>query len=34
LTGVKIPVEKEIYEPILDELEKIGITCEEKTIVL
>ncbi len=28
--GVKIPVEREIYEPILDELEQEGIVCIEK----
>ena len=31
LTGVHIPVIPEIYNPILDELEQIGITFKEKT---
>jgi len=31
LTGVHIPVIPEIYNPILDELEEIGITFKEKT---
>ncbi len=30
LKGVRIPVEPEIYEPVLSELEKLGITLEEK----
>ncbi|MEO5572755.1 MAG: saccharopine dehydrogenase C-terminal domain-containing protein [Bacteroidia bacterium] len=30
LTGVKIPVMKEIYEPVLDELKSFGITFSEK----
>jgi len=29
LTGVKIPVEQAIYEPILAELEEMGISCHE-----
>ncbi len=29
--GVKIPVIPEIYNPVLDELEKLGIVCKEKT---
>jgi len=29
LTGVKIPVEPAIYEPILAELEEMGISCQE-----
>ena len=33
-SGVKIPVEPEIYEPIMDELEKLGIRCVEKTTVI
>ncbi len=28
-TGVRIPVDKEIYIPVLDELEKLGIHCKE-----
>jgi hypothetical protein len=31
LTGVHIPVIPEIYNPILDELEEIGIIFKEKT---
>jgi hypothetical protein len=31
LTGVHIPVIPEIYNPILNELEEIGITFKEKT---
>jgi saccharopine dehydrogenase-like NADP-dependent oxidoreductase len=31
LTGVHIPVRPEIYEPVLDELETLGIECEERT---
>ena len=34
LTGVHIPVIPEIYNPILDELETLGITFEEKTELL
>ena len=34
LTGIHIPVLPEIYDPVLDELEKQGITCTEKTEVL
>lgn len=30
LTGVQIPVHPEIYNPVLDELEKMGIRCVEK----
>ena len=30
-TGVHIPVSPTIYEPALDELEKLGIVCKEKT---
>jgi saccharopine dehydrogenase (NAD+, L-glutamate forming) len=29
-TGVQIPIEKEVYEPILKEMESYGITFEEK----
>lgn len=29
LTGVHIPVLPEIYEPVLEELERLGITCKE-----
>lgn len=32
LTGVKIPLDKEVYEPILKELENYNIHFEEKTI--
>ena len=31
MTGVHIPVIPEIYNPILDELEEIGIKFKEKT---
>ena len=31
LTGVHIPVMPEIYEPVLDALEKVNIICKEKT---
>jgi len=34
LTGVHIPVIPEIYNPILDELEDIGIKFDEKTEIL
>jgi len=34
MTGVHIPVIPEIYNPILDELEEIGITFKEKTELL
>jgi saccharopine dehydrogenase (NADP+, L-glutamate forming) len=34
LTGVQIPVLPEIYEPVLEELEQLGIVCEEKMQVL
>jgi hypothetical protein len=27
--GVRIPTEPDVYEPILDELEGLGIACEE-----
>jgi saccharopine dehydrogenase (NADP+, L-glutamate forming) len=30
LTGVQIPVVPEIYEPVLEELERLGIGFEEK----
>lgn len=30
-TGVHIPVNPTIYEPVLDELEKLGIVCKEKS---
>ena len=30
LTGLHIPVSKELYDPILSELEKYGIKFEEK----
>ena len=30
--GVKLPIEKEIYQPVLDELEELGITFEEKDV--
>ena len=33
LTGVQIPVLPEIYNPVLDELERLGIAFEEKTVV-
>jgi hypothetical protein len=29
--GVRIPVDPEIYEPVLDELEQLGIICHEET---
>ena len=31
LSGVRIPVLPEIYEPVLEELAQLGITCEEKS---
>jgi len=34
LTGVHIPVLPEIYEPVLGELERLGIVCAEKVEVL
>ena len=34
LTGVHIPVVPEIYEPVLEELEQLGIVCTEQTQVL
>lgn len=30
LTGVQIPTVKEIYEPLLDELEELGIRFKER----
>jgi len=33
-TGVRIPVDPEIYEPVLDELAQLNIVCEEKTEVI
>lgn len=33
-TGVRIPVEEEIYHPVLDELENLGIVCKEQKQVL
>ena len=33
-TGVHIPVKPEIYNPVLDELERLGIKCVEKTNVM
>jgi saccharopine dehydrogenase (NADP+, L-glutamate forming) len=33
-SGVHIPVKPEIYNPVLDELERLGIRCVEKTNVL
>jgi hypothetical protein len=33
-TGVHIPVKPEIYNPVLDELERLGIKCVEKTNIL
>jgi saccharopine dehydrogenase-like NADP-dependent oxidoreductase len=33
LTGVRRPVAPEIYDPVLDELERLGIVCEEKVVV-
>lgn len=32
--GVRIPVDREIYHPVLDELERLGILCKEKTEVM
>ncbi|MCD4653396.1 saccharopine dehydrogenase NADP-binding domain-containing protein [bacterium] len=32
LTGVHIPIQPEVYIPVLDELEKMGIHCEEKVV--
>lgn len=29
--GVRIPVDPEIYEPVMNELEQLGIICQEKT---
>ena len=34
LTGVQLPLTKEIYEPVLKELSEYGITFQEKTIDL
>jgi saccharopine dehydrogenase-like NADP-dependent oxidoreductase len=31
LAGVQIPVLPEVYDPVLDELETLGIKCEEAT---
>ena len=31
-TGVHVPVKPNIYNPVLDELETMGIKCEEKTL--
>lgn len=31
-TGIRIPISKEIYEPVLNELEKNGIRCNEKQV--
>lgn len=33
-TGVRIPVDEEIYIPVLDELERLGIVCQEKIEVM
>lgn len=33
-TGVHIPVSPEIYDPVLDELERLGIKCIEQTEVI
>ena len=30
--GVKLPIEREIYQPVLSELEQLGITFEEKEV--
>ena len=30
--GIKLPIEKEIYLPVLSELEQLGITFEEKEV--
>ena len=29
LTGVRIPVDREVYGPVLDELANLGIECKE-----
>ena len=34
LKGVQLPVVKEIYDPILKELEKYGISFIEKTVAI
>lgn len=34
LTGIHVPVLPEIYNPILDELERLGITFKEKTTLI
>ena len=34
LKGVQLPVVKEIYDPILKELEKYGISFVEKTVAI
>lgn len=33
-TGVQVPVSAEIYEPVLDELETLGIRCVEETEIV
>jgi saccharopine dehydrogenase-like NADP-dependent oxidoreductase len=33
LKGVRIPIEKEIYEPVLAELEKYGVVFTEKDVI-
>ena len=30
--GVKLPIEREIYQPVLSELEQLGMTFEEKEV--
>jgi saccharopine dehydrogenase-like NADP-dependent oxidoreductase len=32
LRGVRIPVESEVYQPVLDELETLGIVCREQVM--
>ena len=34
LTGVRIPIKKEIYEPVLEELEKLNIKMDERRVPL
>ncbi|MGB5530239.1 MAG: saccharopine dehydrogenase C-terminal domain-containing protein, partial [Ignavibacteriaceae bacterium] len=34
LTGVQIPIHKQIYEPVLKELETLGIKMDEKKFKL
>ena len=34
MTGVHIPVQPEIYKPILDELANMNIVCEEKSLAM